>query len=66
MVKKNPNEKVRKWRMAAKLTQEQVANLIGTTRSNVAQIETGRIRIGIPFAKHYAKHMRCNLEDLLV
>lgn len=65
-MRKNPNEKVRKWRVAAKLTQMKVAELVGTTRSNVAQIETGRIRISIPIAKNYAKHMRCNLEDLLV
>ncbi|WP_420869695.1 helix-turn-helix domain-containing protein [Cohnella ginsengisoli] len=65
MVLKLLGRRVRERRERLYFRQEELAELIGVTRSSVANIETGRQNVGIERLVQLADALGCDLSDLL-
>ena len=59
------NENLRKARLEKKLTQQQVANLLGVAKSTYCQYETGASEPNILRLKKLAKILGTNIDSLL-
>lgn len=57
---------IREWRQAKNLTQEQLAERIGITKSYLSKIETGKKRYDQPFLEAAAEALSCEPADLIV
>jgi transcriptional regulator with XRE-family HTH domain len=57
---------IREWRKFRELTQEQLAERIGVTKSYVSKVEAGKRRYDQPFLEAAAEVLRCDVADLLV
>jgi DNA-binding Xre family transcriptional regulator len=57
---------IREWRQAKGLTQEQLAERIGITKSYLSKIETGKKRYDQPFLEATAEALSCEPADLIV
>lgn len=58
-------EKVKSRREAANLTQEQLAEKVGVSRSMIAQIERGTKALSVGLADSMATVFGCTLDELL-
>jgi transcriptional regulator with XRE-family HTH domain len=56
----------REWRKHRGLTQEQLAERIGITRSYLTKIERGDRRYDQPFLEAAAEALRCGPDDLIM
>lgn len=52
-------------REAAKLTQDQVAAVVGCTRPNVTLIEAGSHQPTLAFLRQFARLVKCKVDDIL-
>jgi transcriptional regulator with XRE-family HTH domain len=57
--------RIKRFRLAKKLTQEKLAELIGINRVTIARYETGRATPGLATADKLAKALDCTIEELL-
>lgn len=57
---------IREWRLAKSLTQEQLAERIGITKSYLSKIENGKKRYDQPFLEAAAEALSCEPADLIV
>jgi transcriptional regulator with XRE-family HTH domain len=57
---------IREWRKHRELTQEQLAERIGITKSYLSKIESGKKRYDQPFLEAAAEVLRCEPADLIV
>jgi transcriptional regulator with XRE-family HTH domain len=57
---------IKEWRKHRGLTQEQLAERIGITKSYVSKIESGKKRYDQPFLEAAAVVLQCEPADLLV
>jgi transcriptional regulator with XRE-family HTH domain len=57
---------IREWRKHRGLTQEQLAERIGITRSYLTKIENGARRYDQPFLEATAEALRCEPGDLVM
>lgn len=57
---------IREWRKFRELTQEQLAERIGITKSYLSKIESGKKRYDQPFLEAAAVALRCEPADLII
>lgn len=57
---------IREWRKFRELTQDQLAERIGITKSYLSKIETGKKRYDQPFLEAAAVALRCEPADLII
>lgn len=57
---------IREWRKFRGMTQEQLAERIGVTKSYVSKVEAGKRRYDQPFLEAASEVLRCEPADLLV
>jgi transcriptional regulator with XRE-family HTH domain len=57
---------IKEWRRHRGLTQEQLAERIGITKSYVSKIEAGKKRYDQPFLEAAAEALRCEPADLII
>lgn len=57
---------IREWRKFRELTQTQLAERIGITKSYLSKIESGKKRYDQPFLEAAAEVLRCSPADLIV
>lgn len=62
---KFPN-RLNELRRAAGLSQEQLGNLVGTTKANVGRYENGRQELTISWMERFASALHCDVADLLI
>lgn len=58
------NTRIRELRKARKLSQEELADAVGTTRQTITSIETGKYIASLPLAYRIAKHFELKIEDV--
>lgn len=58
---KNQNQRVRK---ANKISQEELALAVGTTRQTITSIETGKYVASLPLAYRIAKYFGMTIEEV--
>lgn len=57
---------IREWRKHRGLTQEQLAERIGITKSYLSKIESGKKRYDQPFLEAAAEVLQCEPADLII
>lgn len=57
---------IREWRKHRGLTQDQLAERIGVTKSYVSKVEGGKRRYDQPFMEAAAQVLRCEVADLVM
>lgn len=62
---RNMGEQIKYWREARNLTQQQLAELVDTERSNIAKIETGQSPGSVPLLQKLAAALGVSVADLL-
>ena len=58
------NTKIRELRKARKLSQEELAGAVGTTRQTITSIEVGKYTASLPLAYKIAKFFGMTIEDV--
>lgn len=58
------NTKIRELRKARKLSQEELADAVGTTRQTITSIEVGKYTASLPLAYKIAKFFGMTIEDV--
>ena len=58
--------KIRELRKARKLSQEELAEAVGTTRQTITSIETGKYVASLPLAYRIARYFGLHIEDVFV
>lgn len=61
-----PSHFVKEWRKHRKLTQEQLAEQIGSTSGAISQLENGIINYTQPTLEALAKALKCRAGDILL
>ena len=56
------NTRIRELRKARKLSQEELADAVGTTRQTITSIETGKYVASLPLAYRIAKYFGLKIE----
>lgn len=57
---------VHKYRKASKMTQEDLAKLVGVTRQTIISIEQGKYIASLPLAIKIAKIFNARVEDIFI
>ena len=60
------NTKIKELRKQYKLSQEELADAVGTTRQTITSIETGKYVASLPLAYRIAKHFGRKIEDVFM
>lgn len=60
------NTRIRELRKARKLSQEELADVVGTTRQTITSIETGKYVASLPLAYRIAKYFGLKIEDVFL
>lgn len=60
-----PANRIREWRLAAGLTQEELAERVGTTGQSVGRYEAGSRSVTLEMLEHFARALGCRPADLL-
>ncbi|MDH3595778.1 MAG: helix-turn-helix domain-containing protein [Rhodospirillales bacterium] len=60
-----PSNRLREWRVAAGLSQEALAERVGTTGVSVGRYETGQRSLTIEMLEQFAAALECRPADLL-
>jgi putative transcriptional regulator len=55
---------IRRWRVLAELTQEQLAADVGVTRQTIIAMEKGNYTPSVLLALRLAKRLKCTVEEL--
>ena len=55
---------IRRWRVLAELTQEQLADAVGVTRQTIIAIEKGNYTPSVLLALRLAGKLQCTVEEL--
>ena len=58
------NTRIKELRKQYKLSQEELADAVGTTRQTITSIETGKYVASLPLAHRIAKHFGLKIEDV--
>jgi len=58
------NTKIRELRAARRISQEELAAAVGTTRQTITSIETGKYVASLPLAYKIAKYFDLSIEDV--
>lgn len=58
--------KIRELRKQRKLSQEELADAVGTTRQTITSIETGKYVASLPLAHRIARYFGLAIEDVFV
>lgn len=58
------NTKIRELRSARRISQEDLAVAVGTTRQTITSIETGKYVASLPLAYKIAKYFGLSIEDV--
>lgn len=58
------NTKIRALRAQRKISQEELAAAVGTTRQTITSIETGKYVASLPLAYKIAKYFEMSIEDV--
>lgn len=58
--------KVADFRKANRLSQEELANMVGVSRQTITSIETGKYVASLPLAFKLAKFFDCMIEDIFM
>jgi len=58
------NTKIRELRAARKISQEELAAAVGTTRQTITSIETGKYVASLPLAYKIAKYFEMSIEEV--
>ena len=56
--------RIRELRKAAKLSQEELAEAVGTTRQTITSIEVGKYTASLPLAHKLARYFGLAIEDV--
>ncbi|MFN8049636.1 MAG: helix-turn-helix transcriptional regulator [Ancrocorticia sp.] len=56
--------RIRELRKANKLSQEELARAVGTTRQTITSIEVGKYTASLPLAYKIARHFGMAIEDV--
>ncbi len=56
--------RIRELRRAAKLSQAELAEAVGTTRQTITSIEVGRYTASLPLAYKIARHFGLTIEEV--
>ncbi len=56
--------RIRELRKANKLSQEELARAVGTTRQTITSIEVGKYTASLPLAYKIARHFGLAIEDV--
>ena len=56
--------KIRELRKAQKLSQEELAEAVGTTRQTITSIEVGKYIASLPLAYKIARHFGLTIEEV--
>ena len=56
--------KIRELRKARKLSQEELADAVGTTRQTITSIEVGKYTASLPLAYRIARYFGLHIEDV--
>ena len=56
--------RIRELRKARKLSQEELADLVGTTRQTITSIEVGKYIASLPLAYKIAHHFGLTIEEV--
>ena len=60
------NTRIRELRKARKLSQEELADAVGTTRQTITSIETGKYIASLPLAYRIAREFGLRIEDVFM
>ena len=60
------NTRIKELRKARKLSQEELADAVGTTRQTITSIETGKYVASLPLAYRIAKVFGLKIEDVFL
>ena len=60
------NTRIKELRKARKLSQEELADAVGTTRQTITSIETGKYIASLPLAYRIAKYFGLKIEDVFL
>lgn len=58
------NSKIRELRKARKLSQEELADAVGTTRQTITSIEVGKYTASLPLAYKIAHYFGMTIEEV--
>ena len=58
------NTKIRELRKARKLSQEELAEAVGTTRQTITSIEVGKYTASLPLAYKIARFFELTIEEV--
>ena len=58
--------KIRELRKARKLSQEELADAVGTTRQTITSIEVGKYIASLPLAYKIARYFGLTIEDVFL
>ncbi len=58
-------QRIRKYRKARQLSQEQLAEIIGISTTHMSHIETGNTKLSLPVLVQLAKCLEVQTDDLL-
>ena len=59
-------KKIKELRKQHKLSQEELADAVGTTRQTITSIETGKYVASLPLAHKIARYFGLTIEDVFV
>ena len=58
------NTRIRELRAAGRISQEELAAAVGTTRQTITSIENGKYVASLPLAYKIAKYFEMSIEDV--
>lgn len=58
------NSRIRELRKARKLSQEELADAVGTTRQTITSIEVGKYTASLPLAYKIARYFGLTIEEV--
>ena len=58
--------RIRELRRQRRMSQEELADAVGTTRQTITSIETGKYIASLPLAHRIARHFGLAIEDVFI
>ena len=62
----NVETRIRELRRLRRMSQEELADAVGTTRQTITSIETGKYIASLPLAHRIARHFGLAIEDVFI
>ena len=63
---KNVETRIRELRRLRRMSQEELADAVGTTRQTITSIETGKYIASLPLAHRIARYFGLTIEDVFL